>query len=258
MTASLTVYIAGGFAKSLGRGAGLLRCRALVGLLAAIFVLAATPADGFSASSVGRLGPDMAQSAKAKKCKKGLVRKHGKCVREVRLRARSCERLLPGFSTEISPEIAAVTGGKGGVQTTPDSGYTLSACPFEDREGSHVVKRGEGEEVFNGLLALFVAAETWSTEGGAAGEFKLKRAVAGSLADSTLVPTANVGDEAYLWAQTPTTDSDGEEGCGSSAGVRVDNIVVIYTLSGVGPEAGEACGAPALALLRDVAAGLSK
>jgi hypothetical protein len=108
------------------------------------------------------------------------------------------------------------------------------------------------------LLGLFVTAETWPTERGAQGEFKLRRAVAGSLEDSTLVPTVGVGNEAYLWAQTPVTNSYGEEECASSAGVRVDNIEVIYSLGGFGPEAGEACGATALALLKDVATGLSK
>ncbi len=226
--------------------------RAVIGLLAVIFALAMLPAVSFSAGG----GQHM---AKAKRCKKDQVRKHGKCVKkEVRLSARSCEGLLPGFSAEISGPIAAVTGGKGGVQTAANNGVSISSCPFEDRSGSHISKRGNEEEVFNGLLGLFVTAETWPTEHGAQGEFRLRRAVAGSLEDSTLVPTTRVGDEAYLWAQTPVTNSYGEEECASSAGVRVDNIEVIYSLGGFGPEAGEACGATALALLKDVAAGLSK
>ncbi|MGA8746046.1 MAG: hypothetical protein WB507_09290 [Solirubrobacterales bacterium] len=230
--------------------------RAVIGLLAAIFALATLPAVSLSAG----LGQHMAKFAKtkAKRCKKGQVRKHGKCVKEVRLSARSCEGLLPGFSAEISGPITAVTGGKGGVQTTANNGVSISSCPFEDRNGSHISKRGNEEEVFNGLLALFVTAEKWPTERGAQGEFRLRRAVAGSLEDSILVPTTRVGDEAYLWAQTPVTNSYGEEECASSAGVRVDNIEVIYSLGGFGPEAGEACGATALALLKDVAAGVSK
>lgn len=237
--------------------------RAVIGLLAAIFALAMMPAVSLSASSGQGLGQQTAKIAKAKakskKCKKGEIRKHGKCVKKkVRLSARSCEGLLPGFSAEVSSVISAVTGGKGGVETTTNNGVSLSSCPFEDRMGSHIAKRDNGEEVFNGLLALFVTAETWPIERGAQGEFRLRRAVAGSLEDSTLVPTNKVGDEAYLWAQTPKTNSYGEEECASSAGVRVDNIEVIYSLGGFGPEAGEACGATALALLRDVAASISK
>lgn len=244
--------------RMLGERLGMHRRRAVVGLLVATVALATMPSVS-SAMAGPHLGQGMAQSAKARKCKKGLVREHGQCVKkEVHLAVRSCEGLLPGFSTVIGPEIATVIGSKGGIETTSHNGYSLSSCPIEVRAGGHLVKNGEGEEVFNGVEAIFVTEETWSNERGAEGQFKLKRAVAGSLEDSVLVPATGVGDEAYLWAQRPTTSTNGEQGCASSAGVRVDNIVFIYSLAGIGPEAGEACGAAALALLKDVAAGLAK
>jgi hypothetical protein len=65
----------------------MLKRRALIGLIAAIIGTAAMPAVSFSAGTGQRHGQYAAGSsrsskAKAKKCKKGQVRKHGKCVKK--------------------------------------------------------------------------------------------------------------------------------------------------------------------------------
>jgi hypothetical protein len=63
----------------------MLKRRALIGLTAAIIGIAAMPAVSYSAGTTQRHGQHAAgssKSSKAKKCKKGQVRKNGKCVKK--------------------------------------------------------------------------------------------------------------------------------------------------------------------------------
>jgi hypothetical protein len=184
----------------------------------------------------------------------------GYCQPEARTSVSSCGTLLPGFSDEISQQLEQVIGKAGGAEeTTGTNGYSTYSCPLEYEGGLASVK---GEEVFRGVLAVLVVVEDWPTDAGAAGEQKLRTAaLAGSLPNGTELDTTGIGDEAYVVATPVETSQNGEAGCGSLAGVRVDNVDVSYGLIGTDSEAGgpyidAACGAGAVELLREVAAGL--
>ena len=158
---------------------------------------------------------------------------------------RSCEGLLPGFSSEINPVLENVTGKHVGVVVSSEDGYLSYTCLLQFK-GSLV--EVDGEEVFRGVVAFAISVKTLPSIAQAQTEFQAEDSAEGATFPGG--PVAGIADEAYLGNSAIEMNSKGESECGSIAIVRVRNVIAGFTLVG-DPE--EACGYHVLGLLQTVA-----
>jgi hypothetical protein len=164
---------------------------------------------------------------------------------EVLLPPVSCLTLLPGFGQLIS----SVSGKSTAVESRQPDGTSDSACAFLVKGEEVPGPEGEGP-VFRGVTAPVVNVLRSSSIGGAITVYKLiSVAIPGFQ-----VSHPKIGDEAVLLTRS-SADPTGQIGFGSSAVVRVHNIVVNYALYGT-PGNTEADPTSSLALLALVASKL--
>jgi len=173
---------------------------------------------------------------------------------EVRLVAREpCEQLLrPVSCTAVLPDfvqfIQGVAGKPAAIESHRADGTVASACAFLEKGTETPV--GEGQTVFNGLVAPVVSVLRSSSIAGAVKYFELMS-----------VPVAHfhltrlrIGDEAVLRTEAMASTTGIEE-FSSSAIVRVNNIVASYAIYGT-PGNNEADLENSIARLVQVAARL--
>jgi hypothetical protein len=157
---------------------------------------------------------------------------------EVLLPALSCLTLLPGFTQLIS----SVEGKPTAVETRRPDGTSDSACAFLYKGEEIAGPEGEGP-IFKGVTAPVINVLRSSSIGGAITYYKLiSIAIPGFQ-----VSHPKIGEEAVLLTRSGT-DQRGQVEYGSSAVVRVHNIVVNYALYGT-PGNTEADPKSSLALL---------
>ncbi len=168
---------------------------------------------------------------------------------------RSCKNLLPGYNPVLEGEFKSLLAEHEleppPTETDVDGNYN-SFCFFEGYKGSVedlIPTGGETpEKVFVGVIAIGTYTERTTSEAVAQQDFKIR-------ADGVVGGApAGVGEESKLamTAQEPNP-MYGYEECGSTAVVRVKNVIAGFGISGV---AEEACGAAARDLLAAVAAEL--
>jgi hypothetical protein len=177
-------------------------------------------------------------------------RTSGYCTPEDLTSGRTCEGLLPGFSSEPDATIEKITGQHIALETRSASGYVSYTCPIEYK-GTLVEEHFEGteEEVFRGVLAFLPTVETFPSDAAAQKEFQLHQSAAAAFPESVAMPTPGIGEESFVQSGAVKIERHLEE-CASEAAVRVHNVVASYGLAGLSPEA---CGAPAVGLLAAVA-----
>jgi len=164
---------------------------------------------------------------------------------EVLLPPVSCLTLLPGFGQLIS----SVQGKSTAVESRRPDGTSDSACAFLVKGEEVPGAEGEGT-IFKGVTAPVVNVLRSSSIGGAITYYKLiSVAVPGFQ-----VSHPKIGEEAVLLTRSGV-DQTGQVEYGSSAVVRVHNIVVNYALYGT-PGNTEADPQSSLALLALVASKL--
>ncbi|HYM46546.1 MAG TPA: hypothetical protein VES65_10380 [Solirubrobacteraceae bacterium] len=164
---------------------------------------------------------------------------------EVLLPPVSCLTLLPGFG----PLITSVGGKSTAVETRRPDGTSDSACAFLVKGEEIAGAEGEGP-TFRGVTAPVVNVLRSSSIGGAITIYKLMSiAIPGFV-----VSHPKIGDEAVLLTRSGA-DATGQVEFGSSAVVRVHNIVVNYALYGT-PGNTEADPEESLRLLARVASKL--
>jgi len=161
------------------------------------------------------------------------------------LPAVSCLTLLPGFTQLIT----SVGGKPTSTESRRPDGTSDSACTFLYKGMERT--NAEGEEVFEGVTALVVNVLRASSIGGAINYFKLSSPPLPGFNESRPV---GIGEEAALYTREGVSATGAAE-YGSSAIVRVHNIVASYTLVGT-PGNSEADPEASLKLLHQVAAGL--
>jgi hypothetical protein len=164
---------------------------------------------------------------------------------EVLLTLPECQRLLPGFNTELSMALGGPLGQPGGLgaQASQPGGSTASNCSFLTK-GSMVGKE------FVGVIAPIVLVVRSATVAGAIHLYSIVSRVPLS---GYVVSHPRIGDEATL-ATRVTTGPMGPE-YSSLETVRVHNLVVSFSL--VSTPGNEEANAPnSLSLLAQVAAKL--
>jgi hypothetical protein len=168
---------------------------------------------------------------------------HKRC--EELLPPRSCEGLLPGFTRAPGHALEQAVPKSTFEETTKPGGYYVSECLFLSK--GQVAVNSEGEEVLHGALAPGVIVTRDPSVPQATLAFQVSRR-------SALQPSsvAGIGDEAWI-ATLPPEYSHGEVTEGATAGVRVRNVDVVFSVAGDPEAAGRQA---VLTLLSEVAAKL--
>jgi len=164
---------------------------------------------------------------------------------EVLLPARSCEGLLPDFDVPVPAGIKAIVGQAPSAEVTHGNS-SVSICLFLAK--GIEMTNGEGESVFDGVIAASVEVQRYPSVASATEGFMRIPAF-----PKSLISHPDVGEEADLF--TLSTPSAAGIEYAASAAVRVHNIVAQFTIFGT-PGNTEASPAGALALLGAVTAKL--
>jgi hypothetical protein len=176
------------------------------------------------------------------------------------LGAISCRNLLPGYNTDVEGEfknLAAKWGAGTPASESETDGTYVSTCFFNGYIGSirHETKilhkeTPEEEEIneewFSGVIAVSTFTERASSEAIAKSDFHI-REISGAFKGGG---SAGAGEESLLVSTPEEGNEHKEQECGTTAMVRVKNVVAGFGISGL---SSYACGSAATKLLQAVA-----